>query len=184
MLAGRTGQDCDVWTSCENLDFCDGHGICLLGPACICDIGWGGPTCSMKLCQNNCKRPQRRMQCRMLLCRCGEKWSGESCATLVALAAATVWAEAHAFLELLLPPTVRRTWLWRDADLRINHCSGRDGGIRPRISCANATQVTVALIVLFPNVSTIASGCGAQILSGSRALRQWLVWHRLLTTSV
>ena len=78
-MLGRSGAGCDVWTSCEYLDFCSHHGVCLLGPACVCDVGWGGPTCSSKLCNNNCSYPNG--ECTQdASCNCTENWSGESCA--------------------------------------------------------------------------------------------------------
>ena len=72
---------------------------------------------------------------------------------LVALAAATVWAEAHAFLGLVIAAHSSQDLAVKMSFVSITAVVG-DGAIRPR-NLVNATQVTVALIVLFPNVSTI-----------------------------
>ncbi len=72
---------------------------------------------------------------------------------LVALAAATVWAEVHAYLGLVI--AVRSS---PDLAVKMSFVSitavVEDGAIRLR-NLANATQATVALIAHFSNVSTI-----------------------------
>jgi len=37
---GFAGLECNEVMSCEELDYCNGHGMCQRGGFCICDPGW------------------------------------------------------------------------------------------------------------------------------------------------
>ena len=47
---GFAGLNCNEVNTCEELDYCSGHGICQRGGFCICDPGWQGASCK----QSNC----------------------------------------------------------------------------------------------------------------------------------
>jgi hypothetical protein len=51
---GFAGLLCDEVMSCEELDYCSGHGMCQRGGFCICDPGWEGATCSQSNCPSGC----------------------------------------------------------------------------------------------------------------------------------
>jgi hypothetical protein len=51
---GFAGLQCNQVTSCEELDYCSGHGICQRGGFCICDPGWEGATCKQSNCPSLC----------------------------------------------------------------------------------------------------------------------------------
>ena len=51
---GFAGLQCNEVITCEELDYCSGHGICQRGGYCICDTGWEGATCSQSYCPSGC----------------------------------------------------------------------------------------------------------------------------------
>ena len=51
---GFAGVHCEEVITCEELDYCSGHGICQRGGYCICDTGWEGATCSQSYCPSGC----------------------------------------------------------------------------------------------------------------------------------
>jgi hypothetical protein len=51
---GFAGLHCDEVMTCEELDYCSGHGICQRGGYCICDTGWEGATCKQSYCPSGC----------------------------------------------------------------------------------------------------------------------------------
>ena len=51
---GFAGLHCGEVQTCEELDYCTGHGICVRGGSCVCDVGWEGPTCAESNCPSNC----------------------------------------------------------------------------------------------------------------------------------
>ena len=51
---GFAGLHCDEVITCEELDYCSGHGICQRGGYCICDTGWEGATCKQSYCPSGC----------------------------------------------------------------------------------------------------------------------------------
>ncbi|EGG16180.1 hypothetical protein DFA_09208 [Cavenderia fasciculata] len=62
---------------------CSGHGQCLTGNMCVCDLGWGLMDCSKYLvyqCPNNCTS---HGQCIDSICSCSSNYTGSDCSTLV-----------------------------------------------------------------------------------------------------
>ena len=51
---GFAGLQCDQVTSCEEVDYCSGHGMCQRGGFCICDPGWQGASCKQSNCPSMC----------------------------------------------------------------------------------------------------------------------------------
>lgn len=51
---GFAGLHCDEVMTCEELDYCSGHGICQRGGYCICDTGWQGAACKQSYCPSGC----------------------------------------------------------------------------------------------------------------------------------
>jgi hypothetical protein len=51
---GFAGLHCSEVMTCEELDYCSGHGICQRGGYCICDPGWEGATCKQSYCPSGC----------------------------------------------------------------------------------------------------------------------------------
>ena len=51
---GFAGLHCNEVMTCEELDYCSGHGICQRGGYCICDTGWEGPSCKQSYCPSEC----------------------------------------------------------------------------------------------------------------------------------
>ena len=51
---GFAGLHCSEVITCEELDYCSGHGICQRGGYCMCDIGWEGATCKQSYCPSGC----------------------------------------------------------------------------------------------------------------------------------
>lgn len=51
---GFAGLHCNEVITCEELDYCSGHGICQRGGYCICDTGWEGATCKQSHCPSGC----------------------------------------------------------------------------------------------------------------------------------
>lgn len=51
---GFSGLSCNAVISCEELNYCSGHGLCQRGGLCICDPGWEGLSCSQPLCPSLC----------------------------------------------------------------------------------------------------------------------------------
>jgi hypothetical protein len=51
---GFAGLHCNEVITCEELDYCSGHGICQRGGYCICDTGWEGATCKQSYCPSGC----------------------------------------------------------------------------------------------------------------------------------
>ena len=44
------------------LNDCSGKGDCYKG-SCYCFIGWGGPDCSVRICEGECEDVRRRSHC-------------------------------------------------------------------------------------------------------------------------
>ena len=51
---GFAGLHCSEVVTCEELDYCSGHGLCQRGGFCICDPGWQGPACRQSNCPSQC----------------------------------------------------------------------------------------------------------------------------------
>ena len=51
---GFAGLHCSEVMTCEELDYCSGHGICQRGGYCVCDPGWEGATCKQSYCPSGC----------------------------------------------------------------------------------------------------------------------------------
>ena len=51
---GFAGLHCNEVITCEELDYCNGHGICQRGGYCICDTGWEGSACTQSSCPSGC----------------------------------------------------------------------------------------------------------------------------------
>lgn len=51
---GFGGLHCSEVLTCEELDYCNGHGLCQRGGFCICDPGWQGPACEQSNCPSQC----------------------------------------------------------------------------------------------------------------------------------
>lgn len=51
---GFAGLLCSEVMTCEELDYCSGHGLCQRGGFCICDPGWEGPACKQSNCPSEC----------------------------------------------------------------------------------------------------------------------------------
>ena len=51
---GFAGQQCNEVMTCEELDYCNGNGMCQRGGFCLCDPGWEGATCMQANCASNC----------------------------------------------------------------------------------------------------------------------------------
>lgn len=72
-FAGFTGVDC------SQQGCCSGHGSCDVPGTCECDIGWGGPECSIEL---KCPDPtcSSHGKCVQGTCDCEAGWAGPRCA--------------------------------------------------------------------------------------------------------
>eukprot|EP00960_Hanusia_phi_P043158 755889-Hanusia_phi.AAC.9 len=51
---GFGGGQCERVRTCEEMGFCNGHGICQRGPKCLCSPGWTSADCSRSVCPSNC----------------------------------------------------------------------------------------------------------------------------------
>ena len=68
-----------VFAECHILNFCSGHGRCIAGITCQCDVGWLTADCSVPVCDTvseclghgTCVSPN--------VCQCQDGWTGTDC---------------------------------------------------------------------------------------------------------